>query len=91
MASQHETVSQISRRTVDNQIHGRHDSPTDIGRFLEGIDYPQSKSDIVAYAYAHGCGDDVIHALETLHERIYETLTEVEVDLGKVSCEPARS
>jgi hypothetical protein len=91
MATQHQTVGQTSRRAVDNQAHGQQASPTDIGKFLEGIDYPQSKSDIVAYAYAHGCGEDVIRALEGLHERIYENLTEVQFDLGKVSSEPARS
>jgi Protein of unknown function (DUF2795) len=90
MAILHQIFGNSSRRSVDNQPHERQTSPTDIGKFLEGIDYPQSKSDIVAYAYAHGCGDDVIRALESLHERVYETLTEVQADLGKTSPEQRR-
>ncbi len=89
MAIQHETCGHSPRHTVDNPAHGPQASPNDIGKFLAGIDFPQSKSDIVAYAYTHGCGNDVIRALESLHERVYENLTEVQADLAKASAEPA--
>jgi hypothetical protein len=91
MAILHGIFGHDSSHSVDNPALGRQVSPTDISKFLEGIDYPQSKSDIVAYAYAHGCGDEVIHALEGLHERVYETLAEVQADLGKTAPALARS
>lgn len=91
MAILHGIFGHHPSRSVDNQAHARQPSPTNISKFLEGIDYPQSKSDIVAYAYAHGCGDEVIHALEGLHERVYETLAEVQADLGKTGPAQARS
>jgi hypothetical protein len=90
MATQHQTVGQISRRMVSVPAHAQQADPTGISRFLDGIDFPQSKSDIVAYAYAHGCGSGVMRALEGLHERVYENLTELRADLAQVSAEPER-
>jgi hypothetical protein len=91
MAILHGIFGHRSSHSVDNHVLGQPAGPPDISKFLEGIDYPQSKSDIVAYAYAHGCGDEVIHALEGLHERVYETLAEVQADLGKHSSSEGRS
>lgn len=72
-----------TRRTSDVRARRQHASLAKISRFLEGVDYPQSKSDIVAYAYTHGCGRDVLRALEGLPERVYENLTELQADLGR--------
>lgn len=94
MATHHQPFGQTSRRTSGGNHHqarGFKPAPTDYGKLLEGVDFPQSKSDIIAYAYAHGGGDDVIRSLECLPERVYETLTEVETELGKLSSEPELS
>lgn len=90
MATQHQTVGQISRRMAGIPARAQQADPMGIGRFLDGIDFPQSKSDIVAYAYAHGCGKGVIRALEGLHERVYENLTEIQADLAQARAEPGR-
>ena len=95
MAIQHQSLGQNSQRAVGTpargHARGRQASPLDIDALLEEIDYPQSKSDIVAAAVEHGCGEDVIHALEGLHERIYENQTEVHADLDRKSSSQGRS
>jgi len=97
MATQHPSLGHISHRAVDTQARahapgqGRQASPMDIDDLLEEIDYPQSKSDIVAAAVAHGCSHDIIRALEGLHERVYENRTEVHADLERTSPSEGRS
>ena len=56
-------------------------SPADVAGALHGIDFPTSKSELIAYADEHGCGDAVIRALDHLPERVYENMAEVERDL----------
>jgi hypothetical protein len=81
MAIQHQTQGQESSRQRGTQGNGQI-SAADVDRALCGMDYPLSKSDILAYAQSHGCRTQVLRALEGLPERVYETLTEVEADLG---------
>jgi hypothetical protein len=90
MATHYPTIGQSPRRAPTGRARAQQTRATDdLGVCLDGIDFPQSKSDIVAYAYTHGASDAIIHALEGLTERIYENLTEVRVDLDKGRAEPA--
>lgn len=59
----------------------RQSSPNDVASALHGIDFPTSKSDLIAYADEHACGETVIRALDHLPERVYENMVEVERDL----------
>lgn len=59
----------------------RQSSPSHVASALHGLDFPTSKSDIIAYADEHACGDEVIRALDHLPERVYENMAEVERDL----------
>ena len=47
-------------------------SPIDIQKALSGIDYPASKSDILAHAERHGGSKEVVEALENIDDREYE-------------------
>lgn len=59
----------------------RPSSPSDVANALHGLDFPISKSEIIAFADEHKCGDAVIRALDHLPERVYENMAEVERDL----------
>jgi hypothetical protein len=84
MATHYPTIGQNSRRAAIGRARPQQTQATDaLGRCLKGIDFPQSKSDIVAYAYAHGASHGIIHALEGLPERIFENLTELRAELDR--------
>lgn len=90
MATHYPNAGQSSRRAAPGRTRAQQTQPRDtLGRCLDGIDFPQSKSDIVAYAYAHGAGNGLIHALEGLPERIFENLTELRAELDKGRAQPA--
>jgi hypothetical protein len=47
-------------------------SPIDIQKALSGMDYPASKSDIVAHAEQQGGDQEVLEALRKIEDREYE-------------------
>lgn len=70
-----------TQRTGSSGKSTRQSSPTVVASALHGLDFPLSKSEIIAYADEHGCGDAVIRALDHLPERVYENMAEIERDL----------
>lgn len=51
---------------------GSKPNPTQIQKFLGGVDYPAKKQALVDHAREQGAPDDVIQTLEGLPEREYE-------------------
>lgn len=81
MAMRNDTHRIGSSRQRMSGRRTRASSPADVASALHGIDFPTSKSDLIAYADEHACGDAVIRALDHLPERVYENMAEVERDL----------
>jgi hypothetical protein len=47
-------------------------NPIQLQKHLKGVDYPASKSDLVAAAREHGADQDIITALEAMPDREYD-------------------
>ncbi|MFI7446799.1 DUF2795 domain-containing protein [Nonomuraea sp. NPDC049714] len=47
-------------------------NPIQLQKHLKGVDYPASKSDLVAAAREHGADQDIIKALEAMPDREYD-------------------
>jgi hypothetical protein len=47
-------------------------NPIQLQKHLKGVDYPASKSDLVATAREHGADQDIIAALEAMPDREYD-------------------
>lgn len=56
---------------------GNKPNPTQIQKFLGGMDYPAGKKELVDHARGQNAPDDVIQTLEQLPEREYEGPTGV--------------
>jgi hypothetical protein len=82
MAMRNDTQRTGTPRTRSlSSRRSRQSKPADVASALHGIDFPTSKSELIAYADEHACGDAVIRALDHLPERVYENMAEVERDL----------
>jgi hypothetical protein len=47
-------------------------NPIQLQKHLKGVDYPASKSDLVAAAREHGADQEIIKALEAMPDREYD-------------------
>ncbi|WP_327103410.1 DUF2795 domain-containing protein [Nonomuraea glycinis] len=47
-------------------------NPIQLQKHLKGVDYPASKSDLVATAREQGADQDIISALEAMPDREYD-------------------
>ena len=59
-------------------------NPIQIQKFLKGVDYPASKSDLLENAERQGADEDVRARLEQLPEEEFETPADVSQALGKI-------
>ncbi|MDP3795514.1 MAG: DUF2795 domain-containing protein [bacterium] len=59
-------------------------NPVQIQRFLEGLDYPATKDEIIEHARAEGADDNVIATLEQIPDREYEGPSGVSRELGQM-------
>ena len=59
-------------------------NPIQIQKFLKGVDYPASKSDLLKNAEREGADEDVRVALEQLPDEEYESPADVSEALGKI-------
>ena len=48
-----------------------------VQKFLDGVDYPADRDQLVVHAREHGADDDVLQTLEAIGDRRYEDPTEV--------------
>ncbi|GAA4295936.1 DUF2795 domain-containing protein [Actinokineospora soli] len=46
-------------------------NPIEMQKYLSGVDYPCSKSDLVEHARANGADDEVLSGLEAIPDRDY--------------------
>ena len=59
-------------------------NPIQIQKFLKGVDYPASKSDLLENAERQGADEDVRSTLEQLPDEEYETPADVSKALGNI-------
>ena len=59
-------------------------SPQDLPRYLEGIDFPANRMDILQAARQHHADPKMIEELEKLANEEYESLDEVVEEYGKL-------
>ncbi len=59
-------------------------NPIQIQKFLKGVDYPASKSDLLTNAEREGADADVRAALERLPDEEYESPADVSQALGNI-------
>ncbi len=52
-------------------------SPTTVQKFLQGVDYPADRDDLLAVAESNDAPEDVMEALEELDETTFDGLDEV--------------
>jgi Protein of unknown function (DUF2795) len=55
----------------------------EVQKYLSGMDYPATKSDIVAHARGQGAGEDVVQALEQIADREYDGPNAVSEEVAK--------
>jgi hypothetical protein len=59
-------------------------SPSNVLNFLEGINFPCTKSDLVDYAEDKEALDEIIDLLENFPEHEYEDMSDVMSAIGQV-------
>jgi hypothetical protein len=59
-------------------------SPANIANFLEGIDFPATKEDLVNHAEDNNAPMEVIHVLEDLPDQTYNNMADVMSGVGQV-------
>jgi hypothetical protein len=59
-------------------------NPIQMQKFLKGVDYPASKSDLLETAERNGADEDVRTTLERLPDEEYQTPADVSQALAKI-------
>lgn len=59
-------------------------NPVQIQKFLEGMNYPASKEQIIQYAEQQGADEDIIEILQKLPGEEYETPADVSGAIGEL-------
>jgi len=59
-------------------------NPTDIQKFLNGIQFPASKEELVDHASGEGADPDSLGVLDQLPEKMYSSLTEIIQEIRKI-------
>jgi uncharacterized membrane protein YeaQ/YmgE (transglycosylase-associated protein family) len=57
-------------------------NPIEVQRYLEGVDYPADKNELIKVALRNGADEEVIYTLEHLPEDKYYSPVEINQDLG---------
>ena len=55
----------------------------EVQKYLSGMDYPATKSDIVEHARGRGAGEDVVQALDRIADREYDGPNAVSEEVAK--------
>ena len=59
-----------------------HVNPVQIQKYLNGVDYPASKQDLVKKAKSEGAGDNVVKTLEKMGKDEFDSPTDVTETIG---------
>lgn len=59
-------------------------NPIEIQKFLEGIDFPATKDDIIETAQNNDAGQEIFDLLEKLPEKEYQSLIEISQEIGSM-------
>jgi hypothetical protein len=60
-------------------------NPTQIQKFLKGVDYPVTKQDLLEMAQDEGADENVLNALQQIPDREYSSPVAVSKEVGKLS------
>jgi len=61
-----------------------HANPVEIEKYLEGVDYPAKKNDLIKHARQQGASQDVLEALRDLREGNFTSPVDVNRAVGEV-------
>lgn len=53
--------------------HEHEPTPTELHAYLDDIDYPTTREQLIAAAVRHGAGEDVLHRLRNIEDIEYDT------------------
>lgn len=59
-------------------------NPIQVQKFLEGVDYPASKEDLIKYAKEQGADENVIATLQAMPGDMFATPVDVSEAIGKI-------
>ena len=71
-----ESVPEIALQEVTVDFN-----PDDVAQYLEGVDYPASKEEVISAAEGNGAPDDMVRVLEGLSRPEYSGPEQVAEDL----------
>jgi hypothetical protein len=60
-------------------------NPIQVQKFLEGIDYPASKDEVVRAAKDHGADQNVQQTLERIPDQTFDSPNDVSAAIGKTN------
>jgi len=58
-------------------------STVELPKYIEGIDYPATKQDVIKVAKNHKAPQEIMSLLHGIADREYDSLTEVEDEMNK--------
>lgn len=70
-----------AEETIGNPTHAADSWPpvdSEVSRSLSGLDYPATRDDLVSKAREQGAGEAMLHRLDALEERVYQSVGDVE-------------
>ena len=70
---------------AQHEQHQQPVNPIQIQKFLDGVNYPASKQDLIDTARKQGAGDHVIETLKRMPDKRYGSPVDVSQAIGKES------
>jgi hypothetical protein len=67
------------------------DPPPNILEVLDGLDFPVNQVELVVYAEDHDASEEVLDQIQSLPDRVYTSLHDVALHLGRVEHQPGES
>jgi hypothetical protein len=80
------TGSEAQQTARGEKLHGDVEQPVsaaEIAKSFSGIDYPASKVDLIKHAEGKGVRDHVLRRIETMVEKQYQSMADVEHEFSQ--------